>query len=939
MEGSLHFLLVDDNPDDRALAERELTRAFPGLSLTSITTLAALESALAKHDYDFVITDFHLNWTDGLKVLAVVKAHAPDCPVIMFTGTGSEHIAAEAMKNGLDDYVVKTPAHFARLPGAVRHALERATARTATRAAEERYRSLFEHVPVGLYRIKPDGQILDANLTLATMVGCRDIATLLEHNAHDFFISTENYRAWQTELELHDRVMDFEGPGRKLDGETTWVRNSARVVRDDQGQALYYDGAIEDITKQTQAAQQMRILSSALEQTADNVMITDRQGTIEYVNPAFELNTGYPSAEVRGHKPSIVKSGSHDASFYRDLWKTILNGESFRGVFINRRKEGSLFHEEKTITPLRDSAGRITHFVSTGKDISERIHAEESVRASEEHLRTIIDTEPECIKLLTANGRLIEMNAAGLAMIEADSFDQVAGKSMSALLLPEHRDAFTALMKSVFRGHKGILAFEIQGLKGTRRWLETHAVPMTTRSGETVLLGITRDITERKNAEERLSYLIHHDELTGLPNRTLFNDRLSQAMIEAERHGRLLAVVFLDLDRFKNINDTLGHEAGDLLLQGVSERLLGAVRRGDTVARLSGDEFTIVLADLAHADDAARVAQKILEALARPMPIAGRDLFVSASLGITLYPLDTRDSQELLRNADIAMYRAKEHGRNNYQFYTAEMTSKAFKHMSIESALRRALEQNEFTLHYQPIVDAKHGKTISLEALIRWQHDAGLIPPLQFIPIAEETGLIVPIGEWVLQTACAQLARWQTGGRPDLRISVNLSVRQFRNLNLVAMVGRALAAASIDPAHLELEITESIMVEEQTVIDTLRELDALGVHFAIDDFGTGYSSLSYLKRLPIDTLKIDRSFVTDIPGSTDDAAIAQAIIAMAHSLGMRVVAEGVESSAQNQFLRSHGCDSMQGYFFSKPLPAADLTPLLAKGAVLPLLKK
>ena len=940
MEGSLHFLLIDDNPDDRALVERELARAFPQLRLSCVTTPAELDAALIKRDYNFVITDYHLNWTDGLKVIAAVKANTPEIPVIMFTGTGNEHIGAEAMKNGLDDYVVKTPEHFARLPGAVQHALERAAARSATRRAEERYRSLFEHVPVGLYRITADGQILDANLTLATMVGCPDIQTLLTHNAQDFFISPQNYHTWQTELEAHERVMDFEGPGRKLNGAITWVRNSARVVRNHLGEVLYYEGAIEDITAQTQAAQQMRKLSSAIEQTADSVLITDHQGIIEYVNPAFEICTGYSSAEVLGRKPSIVKSGRQDQAFYRELWERIQNGESFRGVFVNRRKDGSLFHEEKTITPLRDGHGRITHFVSTGKDISERIHAEESVRASEEHLRTIIDTEPECIKLLTADGRLIDMNAAGLAMIEADGLDQVVGKSMTRLLLPEHRDAFIALNQAVFRGEKGMLIFEIEGLKGTRRWLETHAVPMITRTGETVLLGITRDITDRKTVEERLSYLVHHDELTGLPNRTLFNDRLNQAIIDAERHDRLVAVIFLDLDRFKNINDTLGHEVGDFLLQGVAERLLGAVRRGDTVARLSGDEFAIVLADLAHTDDAARIAQKILEALAKPLPIDGRDLFASASLGVTLYPLDTRDSQELLRNADIAMYRAKEHGRNNYQFYTAEMTSKAFEHMRIEDALRRALEHDEFTLHYQPIVSATTGGLIGFEALIRWQTgDKGLVPPLQFIPIAEETGLIIPIGEWVLQNACAQLARWHAQGRPDLRMSVNLSVRQFRNLNLVATVGRALAAAGLDPAHLELEITESIMVEEQVVINTLRELSALGVNFSIDDFGTGYSSLSYLKRLPIDTLKIDRSFVTDIPGDTDNAAIAQAIIAMAHSLGMRVVAEGVESLAQQHFLQQHGCDAMQGYYFSKPLPAGELDLVVAAGSVLPLRKK
>lgn len=819
-----------------------------------------------------------------------------------------------------------------RMRGAVVDITGQKMAETALRASEEHFRTIFEQATDGILVSDIEGRFLDANSACCQMLGySRD--ELLKLTNADIIVTDEVARIQPERNRLLDGgVVHSEWHIRRKDGSVRLVEISARQLANGHLQAF-----VRDITERTQAAEQMQKLSSAIEQTADSVMITNRDGIIEYVNPAFEITTGYRSADAIGFKPNIVKSGLQDATFYQDLWSKILNGESFRGVFINRRKDGSLYHEEKTITPLRDSENRITHFVSTGKDISERIHAEDSVRASEEHLRTIIDTEPECIKLLAEDGTLIDMNAAGLAMIEADSLEQVVGKFMLDLVLPEHSVAFRELSRNVFRGNKGMLTFEIEGLKGTRRWLETHAVPMTTRTGKTVLLGITRDITERKTAEERLSYLVHHDELTGLPNRTLFNDRLNQAMIEAERHGRLVALAFLDLDRFKNINDTLGHEAGDMLLQGVSERLLHAVRRGDTVARLSGDEFTIVFADLAHADDAARVAQKILDALAKPLPIFGRDLFISASLGLTLFPLDSRDSQELLRNADIAMYRAKEQGRNNFQFYTSEMTSKAFERMSIETALRHALDNKELTLDYQPIVDGREGKVIAVEALVRWQSGSkGMISPMQFIPVAEETGLIIPIGEWVLQTACAQLAIWQAAGMPKLRMCVNLSVRQFRNLNLVAIVGRALAASALDPADLELEITESIMVEEQIVIDTLRELDALGVNFSIDDFGTGYSSLSYLKRLPIDTLKIDRSFVTDIPDNADDAAIAQAIIAMAQSLGMRVVAEGVESLEQNRFLQRHGCDAMQGYYFSKPLPAAELTVVLQKRKALPL---
>ncbi len=475
--------------------------------------------------------------------------------------------------------------------------------------------------------------------------------------------------------------------------------------------------------------------------------------------------------------------------------------------------------------------------------------------------------------------------------------------------------------------------FQLRHKDGSYRWFLSRGALRRDEAGRPIrMLGVQVDITERRHAEEQLGRLAHYDSLTALPNRVLFADRLGQAIIEADRHGRLVGVAFLDLDRFKNINDTLGHDAGDQLLKAVAERLTGAARKGDTVARLSGDEFTLILADMGHVDDAARVAQKVLDAFTQPFYVAGRELHMTASLGITLYPFDVKDVSGLLRNADIAMYRAKEHGRNTYRFYAADMMTKAVENLALENDLRHAVDRGELVLHYQPIIGCAAGEILGMEALVRWRHGTrGLIPPLQFIPLAEDTGLIVPIGEWVLREACAQCQRWQREFKRPLRVAVNLSARQFGQPPIARTVRRALEDAGLDPTALELEITESVLLHHDAEkLESLRALAEMGVTLTIDDFGTGYSSLSYLKRFPVKALKIDQSFTHDIPNDADDAALARAIINMAHILGLKTIAEGVETQKQFEFFRSERCDAAQGFYFSKPLPAEEFATLLGK---------
>jgi diguanylate cyclase (GGDEF)-like protein len=479
---------------------------------------------------------------------------------------------------------------------------------------------------------------------------------------------------------------------------------------------------------------------------------------------------------------------------------------------------------------------------------------------------------------------------------------------------------------------------------GSLRHLHAQGLVERDASGRPALMaGTLQDITERKQAEARIRTLAYFDPLTELPNRQLFHEHLQAALHGARRRQTKVAVLLFDLDRFVHVNEAFGHTIGDQLLRRVAERLRLGVRNTDTLsrpepqatagpslARFGGDEFIVALTDVAAEADVARVAQRLIESMGEPFVLGDREITVTGSLGISLCPDDGQDAETLLKHANSALYHAKNAGRNNYQFYTESMNAKAWSRLSLENALRRALDREEFELHYQPQVDSASGAILGAEALIRWQHpDLGMVPPTDFIPLAEESGLIVPIGAWVLETACAELRRWMTAGSP-VRVAVNLSARQFRQQDLVSLVQATIAASGVDAALLELEITESVLMHDaRQAVRLLESLRALGVKLAVDDFGTGYSSLSYLKRFPIDALKIDRSFIRDVPRDADDAAIATAIAAMARSLELEVVAEGVETAEQLAFLHARACRVVQGYLFSRPVPADALRALLA----------
>lgn len=565
------------------------------------------------------------------------------------------------------------------------------------------------------------------------------------------------------------------------------------------------------------------------------------------------------------------------------------------------------------------------------QQVQERMQAEKAMRESEERYRQLVELSPDSI-YVQSEGKIAFVNSACVKLFGASNADELVGKSAVDLFHVDYHEIVKECRRQIGEtpGPTPLFEAKVVRLDGAVVDVEASGGPFVVKEGTLGTQVVMRDITQRKKADEQILYLAQYDGLTGLPNRNLFRDRLSHAVERAKRNEQMLAVMFLDLDRFKEINDTLGYRTGDKVLQAVTERLRKTLRGMDSIARLGGDEFTIVLEDVADVDQVTTVAERIQEAFLDPIIVEDREIFVTASTGVTLYPLNAVDIDELLQTADVAMYRAKADGPNTYKYYAPEMNASAAQHLHMEGLLRRAPERTEFLLHYQPKVEVQSGRIIGAEALIRWNSkELGLVSPGQFIPLAEKTGLIVPISEWVLKTACAQNKAWQRQGFPSLLMSVNLSPRQFRQKNLVGIIAGMLHETGLEPRFLDLEITEGTMMHHpDEAVALLQQLHRLGVQLSVDDFGTGYSSLAYLKRFPVQRLKIDQSFVRDLTTDADDAGIVTAVIAMAKSLGLGVVAEGVETEEQLAYLANLQCDEYQGYYFSRPLPAEEFVRLL-----------
>ncbi|MFZ2853726.1 MAG: EAL domain-containing protein [Rhodocyclaceae bacterium] len=678
-------------------------------------------------------------------------------------------------------------------------------------------------------------------------------------------------------------------------------------------------------------------LSHVIEQSPIAVVVTDLQGRIEYCNLRFCEVSGYTRDELIGCKLSILKSGLTPESVYADLWSTICSGKEWRGEILNRKKNGEFFWERLRIAPLKDENGLVQSFVAMKEDISELKNVSMNL-----HLRErALESSSNGIMITSAaqlEHPITYVNPA-FERITGYTASEVIGKNGRFLVRDDLNQKGLAEIRSALRERReGYAVLRNYRKDGALFWNELHIAPVLDEDGAatTHFISILNNVTERVQYEEQLQFQATHDVLTGLANRSLLSDRINQGISRARRDQDIVGVMLIDLDRFKVVNDGLGHAPGDMLLREIARRLKSCVRDTDTVARLGGDEFVVVLSSVTDEDNVAAIASKILKAVNQPLHIEDKKLIVTASIGVSMFPRDGDDGDLLLRNADLAMYRVKEHGRNSYRFYLPEMHGMAIDRLDMEADLRRALDADELAVFYQPKLDLASGCIVGAEALVRWIHPKiGMINPLEFIPLAEETGLIIPVGEAVLRKVAGQLRLWRDEGLAIVPIAVNISPRQFRQENLASTIRRILETAGIEGELLDLELTESmVMVHAEAAAAVLRELKTLGCRLYLDDFGTGYSSLAYLKRFPIDALKIDRSFILDLTTDSDDAAIAGAIIAMAHSLGMRVVAEGVEHREQLDVLKEHGCDEFQGYYFARPMPVEKFTAMLHDGTTL-----
>jgi diguanylate cyclase (GGDEF)-like protein/PAS domain S-box-containing protein len=926
-----HQLILNSAGEGIYGLDREGTTTFVNPAAAALTGFEA-EELVGRHLHDVV----HHSYPDG--------THYPeeDCLIYAALRDGEAHHVTDEVfwrKDGTSfpvEYTSTPLLENGEITGAVvtfTDITERKQADERLRKAEQRYRTLVEQIPAMTYIDRADGsdESLYTSPQIESMLGYTPDEWLMGYLWKERLHPDDKERILAADERFEAGGESFREEYRLIakDGSVVWVREEAVLVRGETGEPLYWQGVILDITERKEAETRLREseerFRALTQNSSDIVTLLNVDGTILYESPSIERILGYEPQELVD-KNAFEYVHPDDLERVLEVFAEGLANPALRPTveYRIRHKDGSWRWLESIGANMLDDPA-VGELVVNSRDVSERKEAEERLKTSEAELRALFAAMDDVVFEIDVQGRYLRVASTNPSLLYRPS-EELVGNTLHDVLPTATAEELLDYIKRSVESRETVKAEYSLVIEGEEKWFEGSVTPLT----EDSVVWVGRDITERKALEERLAHEALHDPLTDLPNRTLFSDRLQHALARVRRRQQSLAVMFMDLDNFKVINDSLGHKMGDRLLVAATKRLRGLLRPEDTVARLGGDEFVFLLEDT-DMDSAILVAERILEKLRVPFSLGGRKFFITASIGIAVDGGNRKHTADLLRDADLAMYRAKHSGKARYAIFEEAMNTQALERLELDHGLRRAMERNEFVVHYQPNVSLATGKVVGFEALVRWDHpERGLLSPGEFVRVAEETGLIVPIGEVVLEEACRRAKDWQEQYPSDPpAVCVNLSARQFWEPGLADTIGRILDKTGLDPHYLCLEVTESTaMSDAPGTAATLEVLQDLGVRAILDDFGTGYSSLSYLERFPVDYVKIDRSFVGGLGKEPGAAVLASGVISLAHALSLKVIAEGVETEEQLERLREMGCDLAQGHLFSEPLAANGVTDFL-----------